>query len=182
MPIISPGGVTLGAGSVPIADIADPTTGKVIGSASNAAAAVNPPGFEFGYDQITGTVSVASIDGLNPTTIISCAAHTFDGATVLCQVYCVAVGFDTAAVNDRVLISLWEGATELGRLIRVPTVETSAQALATYEGWLRFTPTAAAHTYTVAAFASSLTGGPSIQAGAGGVGNLVPSFVRFTKV
>jgi hypothetical protein len=45
---------------------------------------------------------------------------------------------------------------------------------------LRFTPTAASHTYTVTVFGSSAAG--AVGAGAGGTAAYVPAFIQFTKV
>ena len=179
------GGTHLTAASVAIASLADPTTGKVIGSSSNAAAAVFPPGFEIGYDQITSQVNVVSTTEATGTTVIAAAAHTFDGTAVMVEFFSYSVGTPVvASVNDFVIISLFEAATQIGRLAHVNLNEGSvamglfASVCARY----RFTPTAASHTYTVTAHTSSTTGTPFVGAGAAGTGVGVPAFVRFTKV
>jgi hypothetical protein len=80
------------------------------------------------------------------------------------------------------MVSLFEGATQIGRLVVVNSWIVTTQPRLPLNGFLRFTPSAASHTYTITAFANSTTGTPSIQAGAGGTGASVPAFVRFTKV
>jgi hypothetical protein len=173
-------GQVLAAGAIPIADLADPTTGKVIGSASSAAAAVFPPGYEIGYDQITTGVGPSSSTEASGTTIISCAAHTFDGAPVIATFSAPFVQPPAAAIGDTIIISLFEGSTQIGRICAFQSPAAQAMAFPCTEV-LRFTPTAASHTYTVTAIWVGHTGG-TIGAGAGGTGAYTPAFIRFTKV
>lgn len=141
---------------------------------------VTPPGTELNYSQIVSTVNVASTTEATGTTIISPGAITFDGAPVLVEFFSPIVKLPAVAASF-VVVSLFEGATQIGELA---DMENAAAAVAGYSmtGRLRFTPTAGAHTYTVTAFATSTTGTPSVGAGPGGTGLLVPAFVRFTKV
>jgi len=138
------------------------------------------PGFEVGYDQITASVNVVSTTEATGTTIISAAAHTFDGAAVLCHFFSPRIVTPTVA-GQAVVVSLFEGATQIGRIAELNT-SAAASEFASISGYLRFTPTAASHTYTVTAFANSTTGTPSVQAGLGGTGAEAACFVRFTKV
>ncbi len=166
------------AAAIAISKLADPTTGKVIGSASSAAAAVFPPGFEFGYDPITSPVSVSSTTEATGTTIITCAAHTFDGAPVLATFFAPYGGTD-GLNGHQMIINLFEGATNLGRITNIETIAGSSTN--PFIAMFRFTPTAASHTYTVTGFITA--GGPgNVGCGAGGSGTNVPAFIRFTKV
>lgn len=160
---------TAAAGNVPVA------------SSSSAAAWAFPPGFEIGYDQITSPVNVASTTEATGTTVITCGAHTFDGGLVLATFWCP---FLTQGSNAgvSVTVSLFEGATQITRLAVQSTAGTAIQAANPGTGMFRFTPTAASHTYTVTAFASSTTGTPQVGAGAGGTAAYAPAFIRFTKV
>lgn len=137
-------------------------------------------GYEIGYDQMTTTVSVASSTEATGTTLISCAAHTFDGAAVMCQIH----GYLTAgSVATIVQCSLFESTTEIGKLNVWSLPAASTSNIITVTGWLRFTPTAGSHTYTLTAFANNTTGTQAVfSGGAGGTGAVVPAFVRFTKV
>ena len=167
-------GQVFASGAIPIADIADPTSGKVVGSSGGAAAAVYPPGYEIGYDQVTSVVTVASTTEATGTTVISCGAHTFDGGPVLAtffspQIYCGA--------TNNVYICLFESSTEIGRLC-----SAFGTGACPGVGMLRFTPSAASHTYTVTVFASATSGTPTVTGGAGGTGAFDPMFIRFTKV
>jgi len=140
-------------------------------------------GFEIGYDQVTASVTVASTTEATGTTVITCAAHTFDGAAVLATFFTpeVLVGNQT---DNIVAVSLFEGATQIGRLAQWqgPTTVAPNQQWPGI-GMLRFTPTAASHTYTVTVFAASVAGtAPVLRAAASGTGTQVPMFIRFTKV
>jgi len=139
----------------------------------------NPPGYEFGYDQITAAVTVSSTTEASGTTVIACAAHTFDGAAVIAEFFSQNV-LPAAAANALVVIGLFEGATQIGRfgLVQSPNIASGIQV--PFYGRLRLTPSAASHTYTVTAWQSGGSG--TIQAGAGGAGANSPAFVRFTKV
>ncbi len=137
------------------------------------------PGQEIGYDQITGTVNVASTTEATGTTIITCAAHQFDGAPVIAEFFSPVCATGTT-LQDILFVCLFEGATQIGRLCLLDN-PAAAQALCFLTGKLRFTPTAGSHTYTVTAFATSTTGTPQVGAGAGGTGANVPAYIRFTK-
>ena len=137
-------------------------------------------GTEVGYDQITSSVNVASTTEATPTAIISCAAHTFDGAAVLLTVFAPQI-VSPSVLSSFVVVLLFESTTEITRL---GTFLTPAAANMDQGATLlyRFTPTAGSHTYTISAYASSTTGTPSISCGAGGTATLNPAFARFTKV
>lgn len=175
----------LAAGAIPIADLVDPTAGKVIGSSGGVAAAVTPPGFEIGYDQRTSSVSIISTTESAGTAVISAAAHTFDGAAVIVEFFAPSIVMPQATTSTNfILFSLFEGATQIARLANVQLQDlASAQSMSVPVcARLRFTPTAASHTYTVTAFVNSTTGSPGVNAGAGGTGIYAPAFLRFTKV
>jgi hypothetical protein len=150
-----------------------------VSSSVSAASWAFPPGHEFGYDQITAAVNIASTTEATGTAIISCAAHTFDGAPVIFSFFSPQVATGTAISS--VVISLFEGASQIGEICNIRNPAAQQDFWPVYSE-LRFTPTAAAHTYTVTAFSTNLTGTPSVGAGAGGTGVNVAAFCRFTKV
>lgn len=136
-----------------------------------------PPGYEFGYDQITANVTVSSTTESSGTSVIAASAHVFDGTPVMAQ-FSAPIIVTANVAGATVTITLWEGATEIGRLGQI---EASGAVIdAPFSGWLRFTPTVGSHTYTV--FAHQSGGNGTIFAGAGGVTTYVPAFLRFTKV
>ena len=137
-------------------------------------------GYEWSYTQITSPVTVSSSTESSGTTIISPAAFTPDGTPVLVEFFAPYIA-TPAAVGYSVYVDLFEGATEIGRFGYATTPNTSAAQSAPFIGRLRFTPTNASHTYTVTAWANN-TGTLAVGAGAGGTGNYMPAFIRFTKV
>lgn len=181
----TPGGVIL-PGSVGATQLADPGTGKVWGSnGAGSAAAVNPPGYTFGYDQITAPVTVTSVTEATGTAVISAAAHTFDGSPVVAHFFAPGVSTDNFAGHDAITVCLFEGATEIGRLATVQILGTGTNTInviAPANGFVRFTPTAAAHTYTVTAFCDQQSGVAKVLAGAGGTAAYAAAFIRFYKV
>lgn len=180
MPISGGGGGGGGLGNVVLTGTA--ANGKVVeATGANAAQWLYPPGFEIGYDQITAPVNVASTTEGTPTTIIAGSSYTFDGAAVLATFYAPFMENGSAAAAS-VFVSLWEGATQIGRMAAIVLPSGTLQEALTVTAMLRFTPTAAAHTYAIKAHANSTTGTPVVGAGAGGTGAYLPAFLRLTKV
>ena len=172
------GGTVLGSVSTVTGTAA---AGQVVDATSASAAAwAYPPGYEFGYDQITATVNVTGTAEAAATTIITCAAHTFDGGAVMAQFY-GAIKPDSSAAGDFIAVALFESTTIISRFAIVQNNVTGAVIIVSTTGQLRFTPTAASHTYTVQAW-TSVNASASIVAGAGGTAANAPAFVRFVKV
>jgi hypothetical protein len=142
----------------------------------------NPSGFELNYTQITSNANVTDTSEATATALISPGAITFDGKPVIVEFFCAAVVTDTAAAGDFVTVTLFEGATQITRLAQTKTVVVTAPDVVPVYAAFRFTPTAAAHTYKLCAFASSATGTPTLSAGSGGTNGFPPAFIRFTKV
>lgn len=167
----------IGAAGLPIADIANPGAGKVIGSSGGAAAAVNPPGFEIGYDQITASVTISSNTEATGTSVIAGTSYTFDGSPVIAHFFCPRADSPT---TNAMIISLFESTTQIGRLVVIQP-EGAATVRSGESAFLRFTPSAGAHTYSVTAFAQT-AGSGIVVAGLAGTGAQVAAFLRFTKV
>lgn len=182
MPIISGGASSGGLGNVTLSGTA--ASGNVIqATGANAATWVNPPGFEIGYDQITTSANVTATTEGTANTILTCAAHTFDGTAVLATFNCSGIETGSAA-STVVHVMLQEGATIVSymTILQAPNV-ASSRLIAPAMWALRFTPTAASHTYTVTAWATATTGTPAVDAGTGLTGtSLGPAWMRFTKV
>ena len=152
----------------------------LIATSGSAASWAYPPGFEIGYDQITATVNVTGTAEGSATTIITCAAHTFDGTAVLVDFYAVLASTPNVAAGNFVIVGLFESGTLINRFGSSQTPAANQMAWS-MRGTMKITPTSAAHTYTVGAWATSATGTPAVTAGAGGAGANPPAFVRFTK-
>jgi hypothetical protein len=174
-----------GGGSGAISGVTVTGTGAAgkVPVASSAAAGTwsFPPGFEINYTQITAPVNIVSTTEATGTTILSPGALTFDGTAVICEFF-GNLSLPTAAASNLLVVSLFEGATQITELGTWRTEVTSPVPLAVAYCAFRFTPTAASHTYTITAFVSSTTGTPAVSGGPGGTGANPPAFVRFTKV
>lgn len=138
-------------------------------------------GAEIGYDAITANVNLVGTTEGAATTVITCAAHNFDGAAVMLQVFSPAVLTDTGLAGHTVNVGLYEGGAIITRIGNIQT-PAAGQMGVPFNAFLRFTPTAGSHTYTIQAFVSATTGTPVWVAGLGGAGAFNASFARFTKV
>lgn len=156
---------TAAAGQVPVA------------SSAVAGVWAYPAGYEIGYDQITANVPISATVESAGNTVIACAAHTFDGGAVLAHFYSPEIAPGT---GGQVIVSLFEAATQIAELVEVIAGTGLANAGETASGFIRFTPSAASHTYTVTAF--RITANGTVVAGAGGTATPAPAFMRFTKV
>lgn len=134
---------------------------------------------EIGYDQITADVTVTGASDPASTMVIPGSAHTFDGAPVIAEFFCSMVE-TFAAVNGLVIVSLFEGATQITRLALVNNVATGGGLALPVCARYRFTPSAGAHTYSVKAM--QVNGNGTIHAGTGGAAGQPPAYLRFTKV
>jgi hypothetical protein len=133
------------------------------------------PGTEIGYDQITSSVTVTSSASSSLTTVITAAAHTFDGQPVICEFFSFSVQSPSvSAGTTNILLS--EGGSTIAQLGQVLT-PAAAVMRSTILGRYRFTPSAGSHTYTIGAYASSTTGSPTVFAF-----STAPAYLRFTKV
>ena len=164
-------------GSNKITSVKDPTAAQ--DAATKNYVDTHGGGGTIGYDQITSPVTVTSTTESSGTTIISCAAHTFDGNPVMCQVFIPDVQYTAAAAGRGTTMSLFEGSTEIGQLGVVYNPATALIAV-TLNAFLRFTPTAGSHTYTVTAFKFNASDTCTYHCGAGGTATEVPAFCIFT--
>lgn len=169
-------GQVLAANVIPVADLVAGSAGQVIGGTTPGY--VYPPGFEINYTQITASVNITDTSESTATALISPGAITFDGTPVVAEFF--TPDLVSPSVAGFVVVSLFEGATQIGRFCELSAGSTQANVpvLARF----RFTPTAAAHTYKLTANANSVTGTPLIAAGSGGTAGFMPAYLRFTKV
>ena len=138
-------------------------------------------GFEIGYDQITAGVNITSNTEATGTTLITAASHTFDGSAVLATLFCPLARTGVTS-GSQVLISLFEGSTQIGRMATVQNPGTSAVAGGPLLAVLRFTPSVGSHSYKVTGFTTAVGDSCLFAAGSGGTDSNVPAFLRFTKV
>jgi hypothetical protein len=132
------------------------------------------------YTEFTAPVSVAVTTAATATTVVTASAVTFDGATEV-EVEFFAPRADTPNVLSCAhIFELYDGATDLGSLGSVLTPAAVPTGVPVRVSRV-LTPSAAAHTYSVRAWINA-AGTGTVQAGVGGIGTLVPGFIRITKV
>lgn len=135
-------------------------------------------GAELDYKQITADVSVTGTADGTATTLITSNSVSYDGTAILIHVFTPRLQAPNAA-NGLTYVSVYEDSTLLGYVAIKRAGSASANNWAGQNGYLRRTPSAASHTYTVKGVVSSGTG--VFGAGAGGT-DYAPAFIRITKV
>ena len=163
------------AAAIAVSKLADPTTGKVVGSSGGAAAAVYPPGREWDRASITSAVSVTATTEGAANAVVTGNSTTYDGTEV--KVEFTAPYGSSPGTNVNLYVILLRDSTVIGRL----TVNTNGGVLTSPIHLVAFdTPSAAAHTYKIQAYILS-AGTGVVGAGAGGAGNFLPAVLRVTK-
>lgn len=164
------------AAGIVASKLADPTSGKVLGSSGGACAAVYPPGYELAYDQFTSAVSITATTEGTADIVKTATSVTFDGSPVIIEFFSPGV-IPNTGFNLSIIIRDDTAGTIVGRI----SSSSSGSSLAVpVLARRRLTPAAGARVYSVRAFTVGGTG--SVGAGAGGSGADVPGFIRITKV
>jgi|SRR5579859_1175243 len=179
MPIVSGGGASGVISGVTVTGTA--ASGDVpVASSSSAGTWAFPPGHEFDYAEFTSDIAITASTEGTAQTIVAGNSVTYDGSTVvLITFFCPVIQGTTAGI---VRVILLDGSTSLGWLTNeYQGVEGNNNFLFGMVS-RRLTPSAAAHTYTIAAFNSAAAKQTDFQAGAGGSGTLLPGYIRITKV
>lgn len=143
--------------------------------ASKKILATGLPGALISYDEKTTDTAISSNNAASPNTVITATAATFDGAPVWAEFGCSRI--DAPGSTNSMVIFLMEGATNLGRLTVI-----SGSGIVAIPVLLRrrFTPSAASHTYSIAAYCTAGSG--TVEAGAGGGSGIqMPVYLQFTK-
>ncbi len=162
------------AAAIAISKLADPTTGKVVGSTGSAAVAVFPPGYQFDYKSLTTNVSTSATTEAGATTFIAGNSVTFDGGAVLIHVFSPKVV--PASVTEMV-ISMFQVSTAIGYACIGYNLERMGGSVFFID-----TPAAGSHTYTAKLWLDSGNTSSQLQGGAGGVNTLTPAFMRIVKI
>jgi hypothetical protein len=122
---------------------------------------------------VTFTSNV-SVTGTAFVDIVSSAATDYGATPIIVEFYCIRV---TAGGSGSVVLSLRDGATDLGRFLALSTSESSNPTYAA----VKITPTAGSHTYKISA--KNLTSQTStVFAGAGGADLNLPGYIRIRGI
>ncbi len=165
------------------ADLAPGANGTILSADSSQSTGlvyIGNAGFEIGYDQITSNVNVGGTTFGTASTVITCAAHTFDGSPVLLTVFTPSL-VPPSPASASIQVHLSESGSDLAVLGFLSNAGSTGQVVVPATMQYRFTPSAGSHTYLIVAFVSVNTGTPRVVAGAAGAANNVPAFARFTK-
>lgn len=129
---------------------------------------------ELAYVEFTSSVSVttASTEG-SPLDVVSSGTLTYVATPIVIEFFAPGLSVNTAS-SGGLGLNLWDGSTDLGRLINTNTQSNNSVTLQR-----RLTPTAASHTYKIRASAAVNT--QQVIAGAGGVATFMPGFIRVTQ-
>jgi hypothetical protein len=138
------------------------------------------PGYELAYAEITATVNVVSTTEATGTLIVTAPAFTADGSSPVVVEFFSPALTSPAVAGGYLIVSLFEGATQIGRMGAVvpPTAANLAVPAFTRR---RFTPSAGSHTYSITAVVSGTTGTPSVGAGVSGTVGYMPAYIRITR-
>jgi hypothetical protein len=131
------------------------------------------------YVQFTSNVAISASSDAGSDTIVTAAAVTFDGSTLICvEFYAGAVRLPSTS-DGQLIISLFDGSSQVGRIAQyAPGVAT---ANSNYPCFVcrYFTPSAATHTYSIRGWVYNGTG--SIFAGTGSGSASAPGYIRVTS-
>lgn len=137
---------------------------------------------ELAYNQYTSPVSVTATTEGTANTVVTASSVTYDGTAVMIEFYSPRVLTATAsdAIVDFVLRDDTAGAS-IGLLGRVRGSASAGNVLLETATRLatRITPSAGARVYSIRAFVNTGTG--TVGGAAGGIGAVVPGFIRITR-
>jgi hypothetical protein len=126
--------------------------------------------YELAHVEDTDGITVTASTDASADTALTLPAFSVDGSTEV--IVEVMVPSANVSGGNRIWISLWEGSTDLGRMVTRYDGNSYQGIFATY----RFTPSSGSHTYLIKARVDSGTG--TLTGGAGGAGTYLPAYAR----
>lgn len=137
---------------------------------------VQSSGLELAYTEYTSNVTISATVEASATTIVTAPALDLDGQAILVEFFCPRL--DVADTADDVLLTLWDGSTDLGRLGW--HIVTGADLSFPVMLARKVSPTVGQHTYSVRGWKVG-AGGAIANAGSGGSGGLLPGYLRIVR-
>lgn len=135
---------------------------------------------EVTYNAITSGVNITATTEATANTIVTASSFTADGTSAyLIEFFAPAVRPDTGAIGRILDLYLYEGSGSVGQLAQFRTPAAQSDNKPAFVA-CRLVPASGSRTYSVRGDVSAGTG--VISAGAGGSGNLMPAYIRITKV
>jgi len=138
------------------------------------------PGAEVAYTEFTSNVAPTATVEASANTVVTASAYTFDGQSGwYIEFYCSNARPDVAA-ESTLRVWLFEDGSSIGRMAVLTTDDAgTVGANASIYVRRKLTPSAGSHTYSIRATVNAGTG--SLNAGAGGAGNVMPGYIRISK-
>jgi hypothetical protein len=128
------------------------------------------------YTEFTAPVTINSTNPAVPVTVVTAGAVAGDGSTLTCvQFYAPAVA---SASGGQVILQLFDGSTDLGRLAQVGASIGSGSPRFEVLTRRYLTPSSGSHTYSVRGYETG--GNGTVSAGAGGTDTFMPGYIRVT--
>lgn len=166
-------------GGIDATNLTTPGVGKVYGSAAGAAAAIYPPGYQFGRTLISAAVSSTGTSPSAGATVATLPALTFDGSTEVAITLHATSFRGPAILNNGATIELMEGSTDLGKVALINDESTTANQVPLSTAPYIVTPSAGAHTYKFVLWVDGGTGW--VDAGAGGATTIINAVALVVK-
>lgn len=155
------------------------TDGMAVQRVSGAVAWALPPGYEYDYVEKTSSTNLTATTEATANTIVTANAVTFDGSPVIVEFFTYDVRTDTTAASRIATIFLYMDGSSIGFWA---TIKNSVNGIEQrWSGTLRrrLSPSAGSHTFSVRGTTNA--GTAVCDAGAGGSGVVLPTYIRITK-
>jgi hypothetical protein len=136
------------------------------------------PAREIAYTQSIGVKTVTATVESAADSVIAGPAVTYDGSTAIVIELFAPAAYPAAGAGTVLWSVLYQDGLSIGRIGGVQGNGAGLGILPLYLA-RRLTPTAGSHTFGWGAIVQGGTG--SIIAGAGGIGNYVPAYMRITR-
>ena len=172
------GDLVQGTGANTAAKLTLGAAGTVVRSTGSTNAYAYPPGYEFDYAEVTTSVDISATSEATANTVVSGAAVTYDGSTIIMVEFFAPVVGDVVITLQEMNFWLYDGASSIGAIAQLKQAETGGRS-AVY-GARRLTPSNASHTYSIRA--SIASNHAYVYADTGGNTKRCPAFIRITKV
>lgn len=181
------GDLAVGSGANTAAKLTKGSNGDVLSVVAGAVAWAAPGGasvnagtpYEVDYVALTSSVNVSATSEATADTVVTANAESFDGSTIAIIEFFAPRGRPAASTNATIDYVLYDGSSSIGLLGRQHSAAASSANFAVYLVH-RLTPSNASHTYSIRAFVSTGTG--AVTGGAGGSGNIMPGYIRISKL
>lgn len=115
---------------------------------------------EIQYDSISAAVSITGTSIGSPTTVIAGTSVAYTGVPVYIEAFCSIVSTPSVA-GSSISVFIQKDGTFISRPCTLITPAAAQMSSPIFIQW-KDTPSAANHTYSLAAYVSTTTGGPSV--------------------